>query len=245
MDEMRTDHLPFQMPERPHSVVQQWRHLSFLHWEVDPDRLRPYILEGLELDLYESKAYVGTIPFVMTGVRPRLAVTVPGISTFPEFNIRTYVKHGSKAGVMFLTLDAQSRITCAYAPRAYGLPYKYAKGRVDIDGDTYAWSSKRVGGKQELVGTCIGMGETMRASPGSLEEFLFERYYLYTFHKGRLCITHTYHEPWAFREAEATVLSNSLTESYDLRISDVLKPDLVHISNGVTVHSWSIEGVAE
>ena len=77
MDEMRTDHLPFQMPERPHSVVQQWRHLSFLHWEVDPDRLRPYILEGLELDLYESKAYVGTIPFVMTGVRPRLAVTVP------------------------------------------------------------------------------------------------------------------------------------------------------------------------
>ena len=43
---------------------------------------------------------------------------MPGVSTFPEFNLRTYVKHGGKAGVLFLTLEAQSRITCAYAPRA-------------------------------------------------------------------------------------------------------------------------------
>ena len=53
------------MPERPHSLVQEWKNLTFMHWEVDPARLTPYIPEGLELALVEGKAYVGTIPFEM------------------------------------------------------------------------------------------------------------------------------------------------------------------------------------
>jgi len=65
---MRIDHLPFPMPQRPHSFVQQWRHLSLLHWGVDPARLTPYIPDGLELDFFENKAYVSIIPFMMVGV---------------------------------------------------------------------------------------------------------------------------------------------------------------------------------
>ena len=100
------------------SFVQQWHHVSFLHWEVDPVRLAPYVPEGLELDTFEEKAYIGTIPFMMNGIRPRLAVSVPGISTFPEINIRTYVKQGGKAGVFFITLDAQSKVCLLYtSPR--------------------------------------------------------------------------------------------------------------------------------
>ena len=98
---MRIDHLPFPMPQRPHSFIQKWRHLSLLHWEVDPAQLISYIPDGLEVDLFENKAYVSIIPFMMVGVRPRLAVSIPGISTFPEFNIRTYVKQGGKAGGVF------------------------------------------------------------------------------------------------------------------------------------------------
>jgi len=208
-------------------------------------RLAPYIPEGLELDTFEGKAYIGTIPFMMTGVRPRLALSVPGISTFPEFNIRTYVRHGGKAGVFFITLDAQSRVTCLYAPYTYGLPYRYAKGRLDVDGNTYSWRSKRVDGGQELIGSCMGAGETMQAEPGSLDEFLFERYCLYTLYKKKLCIVYTHHDQWVFRKGEAEVISNTLTKSYDLGISNVLQPDLVHISGGVLVHTWSVEEVGE
>ena len=242
---MRIDHLPFPMPPRPHSFVQQWRHLSLLHWEVDPARLTSYIPDGLELDLFENKAYVSIIPFMMVGVRPRLAVSIPGISTFPEFNIRSYVRHGGKAGVFFLTLDAQSRVSCMYAPYSYGLPYRYAKGRLDIDGSTYSWMSKRVEGAQEIIGSCIGTGDTMLAKPGSLDEFLFERYCLYTLHNNKLCIAYTHHNPWIFRKGKADLISNTLTESYDLVISDLLQPDLVHVSEGVLVHTWSVEEVDE
>ena len=88
---MRTDHLPFAMPDRAYSLDQEWKFLTFMHWEVDQEKLAKYIPDGLEIDLYEGRAYVGVIPFVMSNVRPRIAFSVPGISTFPEINIRTYV----------------------------------------------------------------------------------------------------------------------------------------------------------
>ena len=132
-----------------------------------------------------------------------------------------------------------------YAPNAYGLPYRYAKGRLDVDGNTYSWMSKRVDGGQELIGSCMGTSETMQAEPGSLNEFLFERYRLYTLHKKKLSIAYTHHVPWVFRKAEAEVISNTLTKSYDLGISNVLQPDLVHTSGGVLVHTWSVEKVGE
>ena len=34
---------------------------------------------------------------------------------------------------------------------------------------------------------------------------------------------------------------NTLTDFYKLGITNVLKPDLVHISKGVEVRTWSIE----
>ncbi len=238
---MSSDHVPFPMPERKHSLSQEWRYLSFLHWEVNPEKLEPYMPPGVEIDLYEGKAYVGTIPFLMKNVRPRLFPALPGISNFPEFNVRTYVKMNGKAGIVFLTLDAHSRITCSYAPRAYGLPYVYAKCKLDISEDNYQWSSKRVSDGVQLRGSCKAIGEQIQAKPGSLEEFLFERYSLYVEHKGRTKMAYTLHDPWTFRTAEATVEINTLTELFKLGIENPLKPDLVHMSSGGHVHTWSIE----
>ena len=242
--QIRTDHLPFPMPNTPHALSQEWRNLTFMHWEVDPELLAPYIHEGLELDLFEGKAYVGIIPFQMKKVRPRLLPWVPGISNFPEFNIRTYVTKDGKGGVLFITLDAQSRITCTYAPRAYGLPYRYAKCKFAAKDGAYTWKSKRTSDGAALRGESRGIGEMLEAQPGTLEEFLFERYSVYSVHKGTLRIAHTKHDPWVFQEGEATVEENSLTEVYNLGIDDVLKPDMVHVSSGVYVHTWPIE-VAE
>lgn len=138
--DLRSDHLPFAMPSRPFLLSQEWRNLTFMHWEVSVEKLQPHIPDGLEIDLFDGKAYVGTIPFMMKNVRPRLLPALPGISTFPEFNVRTYVKKNGKAGVLFLTLDAQSRVTCFHAPRKYGLPYRYAKCKLSTQGDVYRLS---------------------------------------------------------------------------------------------------------
>ena len=242
MAAINRDHLPFPMPDRPHALVQEWRNLTFMHWEVSPEKLQPHIPEGLEIDLFDGKAYVGTIPFQMRNVRPRLLPSVPGISTFPEFNVRTYVTKNGKAGVLFLTLDAQSRVTCFYAPRKYGLPYRYAKCRLKIDENRYSWASKRSSDSVELEGEAIATGEKRIAEKGTLEEFLFERYSLYTEHKGNLKMAYTLHEPWVFQDGEAKIVKNSLTECYDLGI-DIMNPEFVHLSEGVYVHTWPIQKV--
>ncbi|MDP6869588.1 MAG: DUF2071 domain-containing protein [Candidatus Poseidoniaceae archaeon] len=239
--EFRRDHLPFEMPKRAYSLSQQWRYLSFMHWEIDPEKLANHLPDGLELDLFDGKAYVGTIPFLMKGVRPRLLPSVYGISTFPEFNVRTYVTKNGKPGVFFLTLDAESRVTCAYAPKFYGLPYRYSKCKLEISKNQYKWNSKRPDDEISLQGKSVPIGPIMQAEHGTLEYFLFERYCLYVEHKGSLKMAYTLHNPWKFQVAEAEISSNSLTESFNLGIENPLKPDYVHVSEGVHVRTWSVE----
>ena len=240
---MRSDHLPFPMPERPHSLVQEWKNLTFMHWEVDPVKLAKYIPDGLEIDLFEGRAFIGTIPFIMANVRPRMTFPIPGVSTFPEINIRTYVRKGSRAGVLFLTLEAQSLITCSYATRAYGLPYRYSIANVQSQDGKYQWDACRKDGSHEIIGECTWDEQNEVAKKGTLEEFLFERYCLYTTHRGNLCIAYTHHEPWKFGTGEVKLECNTLTDEFDLGISNVLMPDLVHVSEGVYVKTWSTEVV--
>ena len=53
-DGFRVDHLPFPMPNRRHTLDQEWRFLTFMHWRVDIEKLRPHVPEGLEIDTFEG-----------------------------------------------------------------------------------------------------------------------------------------------------------------------------------------------
>ena len=234
------DHLPFPVPSRSFAISQEWRDLTFMHWKVDPKRLEQHLPDGLEIDFFDGEAYVGVIPFMMRNVHPKGLVPVPGISTFAEFNVRTYVVKDGQHGVFFLTLDAKSLVTCLYANRAYGLAYRYAKARVKRHGDALTWTSRRSSDGAELIGSSMPSGPPQSAATGSLEHFLFERYCLYTEHNGCLRRGYVHHQPWRFQQAEVSLKTNSLLESYDLGL-DVLSPDVVHSSDGLTVKTWSIE----
>ena len=237
-------HIPFSMPKRRWSLRQNWINLTFMHWKVDPQNIIKYIPEDLELDLFEGRAYVGTIPFIMENVRPHYSPYLPGISTFPEFNIRTYVKKNGKPGVLFLTLDAQSHVTCKFANWAYGLPYAYSKSKVKkTEKNGYYWHSKRKSNGIELRGKSFATGGLRYAEKDTIEEFLFERYCLYVSHKGETKIAHTQHLPWHFQDGRAEIEINTLTDFYDLGIENSLRADFVHVTKGVKVKTWSLEKI--
>jgi hypothetical protein len=61
---------PTVRPAQRAVMRQDWHDLLFLHWVVRPEHLRPLIPDALDLDLFEGRAYVGLVPFTMTGVRP-------------------------------------------------------------------------------------------------------------------------------------------------------------------------------
>ncbi len=90
--------------------------------------LRPLLPPGLELDLYEGRAYVGLTPFTMTGVRPAWLPPIPFVSRFHETNVRTYVHAGGRdPGVWFFSLDASGALAVLGARALLGLPYCYAQ----------------------------------------------------------------------------------------------------------------------
>src|SRR5438270_2493200 len=103
------------------SVAQQWRAMTFLHWAYDPGQLRALVPPELDLDTWDGKAWVSVTPFLMVDFRLPGLPPVPGLSTFPETNVRTYVRGpGGRDGIWFFSLEADSLATVVSASMVYG-----------------------------------------------------------------------------------------------------------------------------
>jgi len=114
---------------------QKWHDLLFMHWRIPPQTLRPLIPPALDLDIFEGSAWLGIVPFRMTGVRLRATPSIPGLSAFPELNVRTYIVAGGKPGVWFFSLDAASALAVATARAWFHLPYFRARMSLTARGD--------------------------------------------------------------------------------------------------------------
>jgi uncharacterized protein YqjF (DUF2071 family) len=203
---------PTMEPDAPVLMHQSWHHLLFMHWEVPPGELQRLIPPELTVDTHEGKAYVGLVPFTMTGVRPVLTPPLPWISSFHEVNVRTYVhRAGRDPGVWFFSLDASSSIAVAAARAAYKLPYFHAQIDFFASGGpvpTITFSSHRddprgSGPANLRVGYRPMEGIVTRASPGTIEHFLIERYILYTTdEEHRLYRARVHHPPYPVQRAE-------------------------------------------
>ena len=85
------DRHPTTLPPGPWIMVQRWHDLLFAHWRCPVSDLRPLIPEPLEIETFEGDAWIGVIPFFMSGVRMRATPPVPTANAFEELNVRTYV----------------------------------------------------------------------------------------------------------------------------------------------------------
>ena len=68
-------------------MYQEWKDLLFLHWEFAPKTIQETLPEGLFVDTYGDKAYVGLVPFYMRNIRPRFCPVVSGISNFLRWSV--------------------------------------------------------------------------------------------------------------------------------------------------------------
>ena len=89
------------------SLMQQtWSNLVFIHQEVDANSLKKLIPSPLELDLYNGKAYISFVAFLMKDIKPFGLPAMPYFDSMQEFNLRTYVKYKDQSAVYFFSLDA-------------------------------------------------------------------------------------------------------------------------------------------
>jgi uncharacterized protein YqjF (DUF2071 family) len=78
-----------------------------------------------------------------------------------------------------------------------------------------------------------------KASPGSLEYFLAERYCLYTTDEaGSPLRAEIHHPPWPLQRAEAMIARNSMTAPWGIQLPD--EQPLLHYSRLQNVLIWPL-----
>ena len=83
----------------------RWENLIMANYTIDPEILKPYIPNGVELDLFEGKAFVSLVGFLFRKSRI-FGIPIPLLGSFEEINLRFYVKRKEgnqyKRGVVFI-----------------------------------------------------------------------------------------------------------------------------------------------
>ena len=195
---------------------QSWNDVSFLHWRYDPAVVRPLVPRGLELDGFDGAAWIGLVPFHISGLTLPKAPSIPYLSYFPETNVRTYATdHTGRSGVWFFSLDAARVLAVAGARAGYGLPYYWAKMAVECDGRTARYRSERRYGPRAASDLEVKIGEPI-VKQSALEVFLTMRLRLYALRLGRLWKADVAHPPWPLQQAAAVRVEESLVRAAGL-----------------------------
>jgi hypothetical protein len=220
-------------------MYQQWRDLLFLHWEYNPIAIQKTLPDGLTVDAFGAKAYLGIVPFFMRNIRPRFLPSVPGISNFMELNVRTYVHDRSGVpGVWFYSLDANQWLAVTLARHLFHLPYEHARMTASRSADgAIHYESTRVAGRAKGETSTFDYAarfELPQPQVGSLEFFLVERYRLYAATPRGLRCGAVFHEPYPLCEAAVTSWDERLLATNGFALTG-RAPDHVVMSRGVDV----------
>lgn len=226
-------------PSGPNLVHMAWSHLLFLNWPVNPALLKKLVPPVLEIDTFEGRAYVGMVAFNVSGLRPVGTPSVPGLSSFLQLNVRTYVKHAGNSGVYFLSIDASNAIAVWMARSFFHLPYFRARIESGISADRIRFESVRTHqGARKARFNCEWIpGKPMPTPhPEDLTHFLTGRYRLYTTHRKRAYENQIWHAPWTLKSARITELETDLFEAAGL--GSAQGEPLVHYCDELAVEAW-------
>jgi hypothetical protein len=196
----------------------------------------------LEIDTHDGAAWIGVVPFRMSGVRMRGMPPFRGTSAFPELNVRTYVRAGDKPGVWFFSLDAQSPLAVAAARRWFHLLYFRAQMSLTQSTDgRIEYRSKRThrnAPAAELRVAYKPTGDIFQAKPGTIEHFLTERYCLYATHARPIYRGEIDHAPWPLQPAEAQIEMNSMAAASGITLPN--ESPLLHFARYQDVKVWGL-----
>ncbi|MDP9338968.1 MAG: DUF2071 domain-containing protein [Acidobacteriota bacterium] len=235
-------HRPWPLPRDPWIMKQVWHDLLFAHWPIPLAAMRPLIPPQLELDVFAGQAWLGVVPFRMSGVKIRGVLGIRGFSPFPELNVRTYVVRDGHPGVWFFSLDAANALAVWGARRAFHLPYFQATMRCEEKAGWIHYESTRQHRgalPASLRGQYRGVGETFTALPGTLEHFLTERYCLYTANRnGRIIRCDIHHPAWSLQLAELSFEENTMSAAAGISLADQ-QPKLLHFARRQEVVVWA------
>ena len=228
------------MPDRPWIGRFTWRDLLFAHWPVPARELRPNVPARMGIEEFDGTAWLGVVPFLMTDMRVRGLPPLPGLSRTLEINVRTYVSVDGASGVYFFSLDAASWPAIIGARLTYHLNYLHARMSLRQDRGRIRYESRRIHrgvAPAEFRGTYEPAGAPFLSKPGSLEQWLTERYALFAAdRRGRVFRGDIQHARWPLQTATAEFECNEMTGQLGVALP-AHKP-LLHYAGVLDVLVW-------
>lgn len=168
---------------------------------------------------------------------------LPGVSAFPELNVRLYVETDGKPGVWFLSLDATNPLAVWAARRFFFLPYYRATMTLEHVGKDIRYRSCRRAGSAEFAATYRPAGDPYEARPGTLEHWLTERYCLYALSPGGTLLRNdVHHVTWPLQAASAEIEQNTMLDPVGIQLPNTAP--LLHFARRLDVVVWDAEKVA-
>ncbi|SEH90505.1 hypothetical protein SAMN04489835_5491 [Mycolicibacterium rutilum] len=196
---------------RPVISEHRWCDVTFVHWPVRPDSVAPLYPPGTRPDVFaDGLTYVGLVPFHMRATRIGRRVPLPYFGTFAETNVRLYsIDADGRHGVLFRSLETARLAVVPTVRLALGVPYTWAKMRIDRTADTITYRSERRWPRRGLSSTVtVRIGAPI--SPTPVEVWLTARWGAHTRKAGRTWWVPNEHDTWPLCEAEILDLRDDL-----------------------------------
>lgn len=200
-----------------------------------PDRLR--------VQEWNGRTWVGVTPFQMADVRAPGLPPPPGWGSFPELNVRAYVRDRTGLdGIWFLTMLVP-RVSFQAALRSIGLPYHRSDCEIRLDGEVWDY---RFGEPaltrppaDDWFRARVEVGGPLPESERTpLVDSLTGRWWAFHRRAGVLWRTPVHHPPWPLHEA--TVTGDLTAPLHSAGLPEPQQPPTVHAAPAVQTRLGSL-----
>ena len=220
-----------------------WENIIMANYEIDPKILEPFIPKGVELDLYNGKAYVSLVGFMFKKTK-LFNLPIPYFGTFEEINLRFYVlrKEGNqiKRGVVFINETIPYPIVAWMANKLYKEHYTVVPTRHSITNDL---ESKKVKFEWKLNNNWNSIyveasNKSHSMKTETLEKFIYEHYFGYTkIDENKTEEYRLQHPSWKINSVLETKIDCDFRAMYgeSFSVLNDTKPEAVFIAEGSSV----------
>ena len=245
---VRTSHKPRPLPAGRWAMTQRWNDLLFAHWPIPAKSIEALLPEWLEADTFQGSAWLGAVPFWLDRIKIRGVPPIPGLRSFPDLNLRTYVRDRftGTPGFYCFSVDSSSLLAVAVAHAVYHLPYCLAEMHMEPRSEReFAFYSRRRFTRKQVIfkARYRGLGPTRKTAEvraGDVRVFFYgAALRVLSDRAGRPIRANLHQVPWPLEEAEAEIERNDLAAAVGIELPN-MEP-VLHYSRRLALYIWPAE----
>ena len=221
-----------------------WENIIMVNYEIDQEILTPFLPKGVDLDLYNGKAYVSLVGFMFKKTK-LFNVPIPKLGTFEEINLRFYVTRTDennkiKRGVVFINETIPYKIVAWMANKLYKEHYTVVPTKHNIIKDDEYQKIKfewLLDNKWNSIYVENGLS-SQKMKQDSFEKFIYEHYYGFTKTGDHKTEEYSLHHPsWKIHQVINYQIDCNFKAMYgnSFSVLNDTKPTSVFIAEGSSV----------